>query len=101
MTPEEMRRDAQMVADIVGGCPVGWMRDRLPSDAISAAIELPPRDKEVLAWVCDPEVCIWYYPVIARRDAYTIWTGLPGIWISLPDKRWTLTHWKPLSGNAA
>lgn len=78
------------------GCPVSWMDARLPADARRITDEHPPLHKEVLGWVTDADVCIWFFPVVVRWDGHTYWAGLPGKWIDLEHKRWTLTHWRPL-----
>jgi hypothetical protein len=78
------------------GCPVGWMRDRLPDDAISILDKLPPKDAEVMGWVSDISVCIWFFPTVVRRSYGGWWAGLPGKWIDLPAHKWVLTHWRAI-----
>lgn len=78
------------------GCPVEWMRKRLPDNAIRITNQQPPRECQVLGWVSDIAVCIWFLPVVVRWDGHRYWAGLPAQWIDLEAHRWVLTHWREI-----
>ena len=74
-----------------------WQRARLAADAIPIETQIPPNHADVIGWVSDASVSIHFYPTIMRRDGGVYWAGLPGNWLNLADKGWTVTHWRPLS----
>lgn len=79
------------------GCPVSWMSARLADDAQRLPILHPPTHQEVMGWVSDVSVCIWFFPTVVRWDGHSYWAGLPASWIDLRAKKWVLTHWKAIA----
>jgi hypothetical protein len=73
-----------------------WMLDRLSAAATPIEQGRPPRDRELLVWVSDRAIAIHHYPTVARFDGREWWGGVPGAWIPLTAKRWTVTHWMEL-----
>ena len=67
---------------------------------IPLTAQMPPKDREVILFVEDPAVAIHGKPVVgwnSGTDARpTWWAGLPASYISLAERRWTVTHWRPL-----
>lgn len=73
------------------------MRDKPPPDAISVEASMPTPHQSVMCWVSDESVAIEHLPIVGWNtfsDGW--WTGLPGNYISLRDKDWTVTHWRPI-----
>ena len=67
-----------------------------PGHWIAIADRLPSDHEEVIVLIADPSVAIYAVPTCARRDGPWWWSGVPGNWMKLPDKGWTITHWTPL-----
>ncbi len=82
-------KDAERAAD--------WQRARLADDAISITDRRPRSHEEVLAWVSDESVAIYYFPVVLWLDGTgQWWGGLPGNYLDIARLRWTVTHWRPI-----
>jgi hypothetical protein len=96
--PAPVSPDDGMIAD--------WQKARLPADAIPIKRELPPNRQEVLGWVSDKSVAIYYHPLVVWRiteeNGHTAWWGgLPGNYLDLNRLRWKVTHWCPINTQGA
>lgn len=77
----------------------------LPAMACRIEVLMPRPGLSVVLYVADPDVAIYGLPVVGwnsgTHDAPHWWTGVPGCYIGLMARRWTVTHWAPLPGDEA
>lgn len=75
----------------------------LPKEAISIERLMPRTNKKVVLYIEDLNVSIKGKPVVGwnsgTKDKPNWWTGVPGDYLCLADKRWSVSHWAPLPGD--
>jgi hypothetical protein len=67
---------------------------------IPVADQMPPKHANVILFIEDADVAIHGCPVVGWNSGTDKdprwWSGLPGQFINLAERRWTVTHWRPL-----
>lgn len=75
----------------------------LPSEAIPITRLMPPCHREVILYIEDLSVAIKGKPVVGwnsgTKEAPWWFSGVPGNYIALRERKWSVSHWAPLPGD--